>query len=82
MPLSEEQGVLYSVAGEILKFLWGLSSGGVGKDQSGFPEDLPVLKSLLLFRFLFLHLNTGHWANTAEVSPSLDGGGETDFHLP
>lgn len=28
MPLSEEQGVPYSVAGEILKFLWGLSGGG------------------------------------------------------
>lgn len=40
----------------------------VGKDQSGFPEDLPVLKSLQLFQFLFSHLNTGHWANIAEVS--------------
>lgn len=60
MPLSEEQGIPYSVAGEILKFLWGLSRVVVGKDQSGFPEDLPVLKFLPLFRFLFLHLNTGH----------------------
>lgn len=54
----------------------------VGKDQSGFPEDLPVLKSLQLFQFLFSHFKYRTLGRYSRSFSSLDVGGEIDFHLP
>lgn len=54
----------------------------VGEEQSGFPEDLPVLISVQLCQFPLFLLNTGHSANIAEVFTSLDKGEEKlGFHV-
>lgn len=53
------------------------------KEQSGFPEDLPVLISMQLCQLPLFLLNTEHSANIAEVFTSLYKGEEKlGFHLP